>query len=132
MGDLLPTRAPLFAAIGEIYAERSGILLQGLGGTNGGVIGALAAVGLAATEDDGRIVHMEQWGDELTGLQPIRSIRSLGVRVYDPVAGCAVKEGTVNLVKKLRPNLRNGHAVLFVRPNGNSEIAADYEALKLP
>ena len=50
-------------------ASRFGIHLEGLGGTEQGVIGALAAVGLVATGDDGRIVHLGgwPWPDDLKG-----------------------------------------------------------------
>jgi tRNA(Ile2) C34 agmatinyltransferase TiaS len=53
-------------------AARHGIHLEGLGGTEGGVIGALAAVGLIATENDGRVVHWQTWPDDLTGPRPLR------------------------------------------------------------
>jgi len=113
-------------------AERAGTHLEGLGGTNGGVIGALAAVGLAATQDDGRIVQFGGWPDDLHGVQPIKVIRERGVELRDAVSSAEITRGTVDLVKRLRPNLRGGRAVLFVRPHPEPANGADYEAVKLP
>lgn len=95
-------------------AHRVGIHLEGLGGTEGGVIGALAAVGLASTGDDGRVIQMEGWGDDLTGLQAIGTVTGQGVEVRELGAGTPVAEGIVDLGKKLRPNCRGGRVVLFV------------------
>src|SRR6476660_2164051 len=53
----------------QIAAEH-GIYLEGLGGTEDGVIGALAALGLMATRNDGRVIHFESDGADwyaLTG-----------------------------------------------------------------
>src|SRR5206468_2152591 len=44
-------------------AAAVGLHLEGLGGTEGGVIGALAAVGLSAGGDDGRVVQHGEWPD---------------------------------------------------------------------
>src|SRR6185503_7864697 len=62
-------------------AERSGIRLEGLGGTEDGVIGALAAVGLLASGNDGRVVHRPgwTWPDSFAGPQPIDAILTRGV-----------------------------------------------------
>ena len=48
-------------------AAACGIHLEGLGGTAGGVIGALAAVGLSAAGNDGRVVQIGTWPDDLSG-----------------------------------------------------------------
>jgi len=48
-------------------ASLSAIYLEGLGGTEGGVIGALAAVGPASTNCEGRVVQWDDWQDDLTG-----------------------------------------------------------------
>jgi len=49
-------------------AEQCGCVLRGLGGTNDGVIGALAGVGLAVTGNDGRFLLIGQ-SRELKGVQ---------------------------------------------------------------
>src|SRR5262249_8075304 len=62
-------------------ASRCGFHLEGLGGTEGGVIGALAAVGLIADGNDGRVVHLDSWPDDLGGPQPVEAIRARGIDV---------------------------------------------------
>jgi hypothetical protein len=112
-------------------ASAAGISLEGLGGTNDGQIGALAAVGLAQSGDDGRIVQWQEWTEDLREIQPVANIREREVDLRDHQTNELVTQGTVNLVKKLRPNLRGGRAVLFVKPNTQPDIPADYEAIKL-
>ncbi|MFQ5734361.1 MAG: ABC transporter substrate-binding protein [Planctomycetaceae bacterium] len=111
-------------------AAAAEIPLEGLGGTNGGVIGALAAVGLAATENDGRIVQLGTRPDDLTGVHSVETIRELDVDVRDAATHTNITQGRVDIGKKLRPNLRNGRATLFVQPDAAG--AADFAALKLP
>lgn len=113
--DLL-SRADAYA-----LAEGSGIHLRGIGGTEDGVIGALAAVGLAATGEDGRVVHMAgwPWPDELRGVQPLASVLARGVaEVRELASGAAVASGEVDVGKHLRPAWRKGAPVLFVEADG--------------
>lgn len=108
-------------------ASKYGLRLEALGGTEDGVIGAIAAVGLAATENDGRVVQIQQQPDDLSGTQSIALLNQRGVdRVVCDDA--PVTAGTVDVGKHLRPNLRGGQVVLFVESNG-SEIA-DWKALR--
>ena len=63
-------------------AAQYGIHLEGLGGTEDGVIGALAAIGLMATKNDGRVIHFESDGADwydLTGCLDVKEIRAHGV-----------------------------------------------------
>jgi len=108
-------------------AERHQIRLAGLGGTNDGIIGALAAVGLAATQNDGRIIHLESWAEQLEGTQPVSRIREYGVTVVCRESGREIESGSVTLAKKLRPNRSAGRNILFVE-----QTPAGYEAIKLP
>lgn len=110
-----------------VLADRHEIRLEGLGGTNDGVIGALAAIGLAATENDGRIIYLENWDQQLEGSQPISRIREYGVIVISQESGHEIESGSVTLPKKLRPNKRDGRNVLFVETTEHG-----YHALKLP
>jgi hypothetical protein len=113
-------------------AARHGIHLEGLGGTEGGVIGALAALGLHQTGDDGRVVHLGTSQDEpfdVCGPQPIEEIFRRGVEhVFRRDDGEPVFAGTIHLEKKLRPNLRRGRVVLFVVPHERFEPVGDGEA----
>ena len=107
------------AAEARSIARAAGIHLEGLGGTEGGVIGALAAVGLAATGDHGRVVQDERWSDEVQGVAPLDAIRARGVdAVLEEAGGREVRSGLVDVGKKLRPNRRGGRTVLLVEPAG--------------
>ncbi len=101
-------------------ARDNGLHLEGLGGTEGGVIGALAAVGLAATGDHGRVVMNGAWNGDLTGVVEIRDVLARGVdAVVEESTGDEMESGTVDLIKKLRPNRRAGRTVLFVEKTGD-------------
>ncbi|MCE9544951.1 MAG: ABC transporter substrate-binding protein [Planctomycetia bacterium] len=101
-------------------AAAKGIRLIGLGGTEGGVIGALAAVGLAAAADDGRVIYLgaaEHDISSLCGACDIAELTKYGIdQVLEYETRRPVMAGVVELGKKLRPNLRGGRTVLFVEP----------------
>jgi len=88
------------------------IPLVGLGGDEGGVIGALAAVGLAASEADGRYPLVGH-SRELSGLQTVAAVLEAGISLVRTREGQVVREGLVQC-DKLRPARRGGRAVLFV------------------
>jgi hypothetical protein len=105
-------------------AEEFGIRLVGLGGTEDGVIGALAAVGLNATRNDGRVIYLgssEIDHFDISGSYPVNRLKAFGV---DEVRQLETKDlvttGTVALGKRLRPNYRGGKVVLFVTPAINA------------
>jgi hypothetical protein len=105
-------------------AAAHGLLLEGLGGTDGGIIGALAAVGLAASGEDGRYVQVGSLR-QLSGLQPVEAVLSAGIAEVQTLDGEPVHEGLV-LTDKLRPARRGGCPVAVV------QWAADHwEPLKL-
>jgi hypothetical protein len=93
-------------------AKTYNIPLIGLGGDEDGVIGALAAVGLAASGDDGRYVEVGHIR-ELNGLQPVSTVLAAGVVAVQTFAGQPVGEGLVQ-TDKLRPARRNGLPVAVV------------------
>jgi hypothetical protein len=92
--------------------------LEGLGGTNQGIIGALAAVALAAGGNDGRVVHVGDWPwpDPFCGVQPVAAIRDRGVAEVRTTTGDAFTGDRIDVGKHLRPNWRDGRIVLFVAP----------------
>ena len=98
-------------------ATEHGIPLVGLGGTEDGVIGALAAVGLAAAGDDGRYVLVGR-SRELRGLQPVSALLTAGIAAVRTLDGHPVIDGLV-LSDKLRPARRGGQPVLFVERVGD-------------
>ncbi len=93
-------------------AAEHGLPLIGLGGTEGGVIGALAAVGLAASGEDGRYVLVGRLR-ELAGLQPVPAVLAAGIAAVRTMHGNAVAEGFVQ-TDKLRPARRGGRPVAVV------------------
>jgi tRNA(Ile2) C34 agmatinyltransferase TiaS len=94
-----------------------GLTLQALGGSGDGIIGALAAVGLAATGEDGRFIWV---GDirELRGTQPVEAILAAGIAGIQTLSGQLVTSGLVETGDKIRPALIGGEVVLLVEPAG--------------
>lgn len=134
-------------------AAQCGVRLEGLGGTNGGVIGALAAIGLAATGNDGRLIRWNDHPDDLSGPTPVSVLRERAIEVREvesescsdwltglalasranagnELPGREVTTGSVDVGKHARPSLRAGRAVLFVVHN-MSESASLAEWLSL-
>jgi hypothetical protein len=113
-------------------AASAGIELVGLGGTHDGVIGALAAVGLAATKNDGRVVYIGGGEADVLDVTGSLSVEEIVARRIEEVRDVDTNEpfsrGEVLLGKRLRPNYRGGHAVLFVARQGDGL----YEAVRVP
>jgi hypothetical protein len=107
-----------------------GLHLEGLGGTEGGVIGALAAIGLLACGDDGRVVQLGTWPDDLSGLQDTATLRVRGVEVRRQDTGAIIPAGRVDVGKRLRPNCRGGRVILFVAPPDSEP--GPWTAIRLP
>ncbi|MFZ5856707.1 MAG: ABC transporter substrate-binding protein [Chloroflexota bacterium] len=93
-------------------AAAHGIHLEGLGGTEGGVIGALASVGLSASGNDGRYVLVGSIRT-LSGLQPLDAVLASGIASVRTPDGQPVSDGLI-LADKLRPARRDGQPILFV------------------
>jgi tRNA(Ile2) C34 agmatinyltransferase TiaS len=93
-------------------ASQYGILLEGLGGTEGGVIGALAAVGLASSGEDGRYLLTGRIR-EIGGLVTVDEALRSGIDQILTIDGNAIENGLI-LADKLRPARRNGRPVQFV------------------
>jgi hypothetical protein len=115
-------------------AAETGVHLEELGGTGGGVIGALAAVGLLSTWDGGRVVHCAMFAPasfDATGCFEIDEVYGWGVDEIVCVSdGNRVTDGSIDLGKRLRPNLRGGRAVLYVAP-GRPDDRADWIAQRV-
>jgi len=113
-------------------AAAEGFYLEGLAGTQDGVIGALAAVGLAASDDDGRIVQWASWPDDLAGLQPLEALTVRDLEIRELATNGLVEAGWIDVGKHLRPNRRQSRNVLFVEPSGTHCGETRFRALKLP
>ena len=103
-------------------AEADGLLLRGPRGGKSGVIGALAAVGLAATGDDGRFVLYRRLRD-LKGLVSVPSLMREGIARVQTVTGEVLTQGLVDTQGKLRPSLVEGRPVLWVERKNDRWIA---------
>lgn len=98
-------------------AREAKIRLEGLGGTEDGVIGALAGIGLAASGNDGRFVQKGTIRD-LRGSQTVAAILAAGVDAVMTRGGAAVGEGVVALKKFPKPARIGGRAILYVEADG--------------
>lgn len=94
-------------------AAAHGILLEGLGGTQDGVIGSLAGVGLSAEGNDGRYLQVGSIR-QLTGLHTVETILNAGVTAIQTVDGQPVMEGLI-MSDKIRPARRNGKPIALVQ-----------------
>jgi hypothetical protein len=114
-------------------AQRDGLTLEGLTGTGGGIIGALAAVGLRAGGDDGRFL----W---LKGIREISGVFTVGqlqkmipIDVVQTLEGAEIPpDDRVDLGPWIRPVLKAGRAVLFVEPGDEAHLwhVAEKERIK--
>ena len=105
-------------------AERSGLHLEGITGTHLGAIGALAAVGLRAEGNDGRVLWLEGLR-ELCGVwRVVDLLETLPVVAVETASGQAAGgEDRVDLGDWVRPILRKSRMVLLVeRPDVGQAI----------
>ena len=95
------------------------ITLSGHGGSNDGIIGAAAAVGLTASGWAGRFIA---FGNLRRGpeMMPVSRLRHLGVSVVsvDRDAGVSAPSDQVVTNRWLRPRLLGNRPVLLVRAEG--------------
>jgi hypothetical protein len=107
-------------------ANNLDIPLEGLGGTEDGVIGAMAGLGLASTSNDGRFLHIGNIR-KLIGPQTVQDLINAGVDGVYTLDGCSLSEGMIINPnnKSVKPCPVNGKAILFVE-----EIDGIYHAIK--
>lgn len=101
----------------EGLAQREGIYLEGLTGDHGGVIGALAAIGLRASGDDGRFVWVEGIRERANEKHTVAGILAeTGVENIMTLPGEMITNNShiVDLGPWPRPIVRNGRIVLLV------------------
>lgn len=104
----------LTQAEAQAAAGRSGVRLAGLTGTGGGMIGALAAIGLRAGGSDGRFLWLPGLR-ELQGVYTVGQLRELaGIdEVRGPDGGALDPQVRVDVGEWVRPVLREGRAILL-------------------
>jgi hypothetical protein len=103
-------------------ARHCGIRVEGLGGTNGGVIGAIAGIALASLGNDGRFL-LKGKNRELTGVKSVEEIICAGIDQILTLQGDVVNEGMVKVLKNATPSFIHGRAVLFVEKTDNCLVA---------
>lgn len=108
----------------EALAAREGAYLEGLTGDHGGMIGALAAVGLRAEGADGRFVWVRGIRERTEQRCSIAELlQATGVDAVGTLDGREIRDGTqrLNLGPWPRPIARGGRAVLLVEENHDDE-----------
>jgi hypothetical protein len=89
-------------------------------------------VGLSHTGNDGRLVQIGTWPDDLSGPQDLTCLTARGVAVRDLDTQAAIGAGVVDVGKHLRANLRGHQPVLFVQPAAlGSPPAVAWTAVRL-
>lgn len=96
-------------------ARNCSIRLEGLGGTEDGVIGAMAGLGLAITGYDGRFLQKGMIRD-IRGPAPAETLLSAGVEMILTLEGIPVMNGMIVVEegKSVKPCPISGKTVLFV------------------
>lgn len=96
-------------------AKNLNIRLEGLGGTEDGVIGSMAGLGLAYAGNDGRFLLKDNIRD-LLGPQPVEKLIDAGIDAVYTLDGRVVTEGLVLNAegKSVKPCPVNGQCILFV------------------
>lgn len=104
-------------------AKNLKIRLKGLGGTEDGVIGAMAGLGLAFASNDGRYLQIGSIR-HIRGFCPVDELLAAGVDEAWTLDGRRVPEGTVvaRPDKPVRPCPINGRSVLFVEERDGTLI----------
>lgn len=105
-------------------AKNLKIRLEGLGGTEDGVIGSMAGLGLASTQNDGRFLQIGCIRD-LVGPQTVEDLISAGVEDIFTMDGRRITNGIIwnEENKSVKPCPVNGKAILFVE-EVNGELRA--------
>jgi hypothetical protein len=94
-------------------AHNLGIRLEGLGGTEDGVIGAMAGLGLASTKNDGRFLIVRS--KNIKGQKTAAELLSSGIDGIYTLDGLQITKGLIfNSGNRIKPCPVNGKVVLFV------------------
>ena len=105
-------------------AKNLSIRLEGLGGTEDGVIGAMAGLGLASIMNDGRFLLIGQIR-ELTGSQTVKKLLNAGIDEIVTLDGRKITEGIIINAenKSVKPCPVNGEVILFVEEQDGKLVA---------
>jgi hypothetical protein len=112
----------------RMIARNCSIRLEGLGGTEDGVIGAMAGLGLAATGCDGRYIQKGRIRD-IQGPASARTLLSAGIDMILTLDGIPVSEGLIMVEegKSVKACPVSGKVVLFVEEREGAFYAVKRE-----
>jgi hypothetical protein len=111
-------------------AVDAGVHLEGLTGDHGGMIGALAAVGLRRSGTDGRFVWLEGVREISGVMQAENLLQTTGIDAIENREGHAVSPKTMICVEPWpRAVLVDGRAVLIVEEPENNDVGFDWQLL---
>lgn len=103
----------------DALAAASGVHLSGLGGSNDGIIGAAAAVGLTASGWSGRYIEYGRLRSQPETMT-VAALEAMGVHVLslDRNATLPASDDHVSTNRWVRPRLIGNRPVLLVSPDG--------------
>lgn len=107
----------------EKLALNVGIVYEGLGGTCGGIIGAIAGIGLASTGSDGRFLMKGHTRDLKYCVRTLPEVLASGIDQVATIDGRPVNGGRVDLGRSANPSFVHGKAVLFVEERDGYLVA---------
>lgn len=114
----------LTQAMAHAVAAAHDLHLEGLTGTHQGVIGALSAVGLHATRDDGRFLWMRGVRDLPPGRYSLGDLRTLtDIDAFMTIAGreVAADVDCIRITEWARPVYTGGRSVLFLEEDEHEQ-----------
>jgi hypothetical protein len=104
-------------------ARNAGILCEGLGGTCGGMIGAIAGIGLASMGNDGRFLMKGHARDLKHSVRTLQEVLASGIDQVITLDGRPVSCGNIDMNQSANPSFVQGKAVLFVEDRDGCLIA---------
>ncbi len=104
-------------------ARHSPVTLEELTGTGGGIIGALAAVGLRAHGNDGRFLWLRGIRD-ISGVYTVEQLhQAISIDAVQTIGGVQIPQADrVELGSWIRPVLKSGRSVLLVERAPESHL----------
>jgi hypothetical protein len=110
--------------------QRAGLHLEGLTGDHGGMIGALAAVGLRHSGTDGRFIWLEGVRELSGELRAADLLEETGIESIEDREGRPVPEDAMIWIESWpRAVLIDGSAVLLVEKVEKSDVGCDWQLL---
>lgn len=104
-------------------ATAIGILAEELGGTGGGIIGAIAGIGLASMGSDGRFLMKSRSRDLKYHVRTLAEVLESGIEQVVTIDGKIVRDGKIDLCRSANPSFVHGKAVLFVEARDGYLVA---------